>query len=44
MLVFIDINILACAIANGFYGQYAAAMGFSVAAALLSLFIAIRGL
>ena len=44
MLAFIDINLLACAIANGFYGQYDAAIGFSVAAALLSIFMAIRGL
>jgi hypothetical protein len=44
MLVFIDINLLALAIANGFYGQYAAAIGCSFAAGLLSIFIAIRGL
>lgn len=44
MLVFIDINFIACALAESFYGDYAAAIGFSVVACLLSLFIAIRGL
>ena len=44
VLVFIDINLIVLAIANGAYGQFAAALGFSVAAALLSMYIAIRGL
>lgn len=44
MLVFIVLNLLVLAITNGFYGQYPAAIGCSVAAGLLSMYIAIRGL
>jgi hypothetical protein len=44
MLVFIVLNLIMCAITNGVFGNYPAAIGCSFAAAILSMFIAIRGL